>query len=92
MSEPELQRSRDEIQRAHDLLVNLIASEELRTTLFDGEILDRMLSALDALCWVLRHDHNVTFAVNLLALEGSLRAMGVEMRRAGANEEEATII
>lgn len=58
MTKPE-----DEIQRAHDVLTACILGEVkigLRP-----EDKKSMQVACDALCWVLNHDHNKTFANNL---------------------------
>lgn len=77
--QPERQRSRDELVRAHDLLVHIVTTEELREELLDGEILDRVTGALDVLCWALRHDHNPTFGHNLAALNRAMQDLGYEL-------------
>jgi hypothetical protein len=73
-------RTPQEVQRAHDILVNLIVDEELREAVTGAEDSRRTLRALmnsaDVLCWLLGHDHNRNFAENLEGLQEFLLARG----------------
>jgi hypothetical protein len=79
--QPELERSRDEIQHAHDVLAFIVTTPKLRKALVKEDAVDRLTAALDVLCWMLRHDHNRTFASNLARLENAMATMGCEMHR-----------
>jgi hypothetical protein len=74
-------RNEDEVQRAHDLLKALILSE-VPNPYPDEDHLAALTPVLDVLCWVLRHDHNQTFAVNLQRVEKALERLGFRMQRA----------
>ena len=74
-------RDPEELQRAHDLLVQSVTVRELRRQI-DPQALPGLISALDAICWTLRHDHNTSFATNLARLEERMRVLGFEMFRA----------
>ncbi len=74
-------RAAVEIQRAHDLLRGILLGETpLDVSPFEQPVLT---SALDALCFVLKHDHNQTFAGNLERMERLLREAGVELVDSG---------
>ena len=66
-----LQRSADEIQRAHDL-VGQFCVETRDAVTFEH---------VSALCWVLRHDHNTAFAQILEEVESRLHRLGIEVVR-----------
>jgi hypothetical protein len=74
-------RDPEELQHAHDLMVQSVTVKALREHI-KPEVLPCLVSALDAICWALRHDHNTAFADNLVVLENRLRAAGFEMYRA----------
>jgi hypothetical protein len=74
-------RDRDEIQRAHDIMTAVALDEQVRRRVFEPGRLQVVKANLDALCWVLRHDHNRTLAVNLILLETKLKVMGIEIAR-----------
>lgn len=75
-------RTREEVQRAHDLLVFIVTTKKVRDALLaDPELFASAQGALNALCWALRHDHNQSFGRNLTALERCLRNMGYEIHR-----------
>ena len=69
-----MMRSQDEVQRAHDLLREIIM-QEVPITLAPEER-PAMHSALDVLCWVLGHEHSRSFALNLEPLEQHLKDQG----------------
>jgi hypothetical protein len=73
MLETEEPRLRDasEIQRAHDILKNIVL-EEIPVKVDQAPL----YASLDVLCWVLRHDHNHTFADNLDGVEEAALAAG----------------
>lgn len=62
-----------EVQRAHDLLVGIILLPGPAKPPPD------MIAAADVLCWVLKHDHNKTFAGNLVALETFMHSAGYSL-------------
>jgi hypothetical protein len=73
-----------EVQRAHDLLAQLVLNEHLFFELIEDES-DRhcLVAALDALCWMLGHHHNQVFPKNLAYLEGEMVARGYVLTDAG---------
>lgn len=64
-------RSRDEIQRAHDL----VGMYAVLTN--DASIMEHV----SALCWVLGHDHNTAFPQILEMVEQHMRERGIEVVR-----------
>lgn len=71
-------RTEAEIQEAHDLLCGIKLGEvkiDLPASAMVG-----LTVALDALCWVLWHDHNVTFQENLDGLREAAKELGYELR------------
>lgn len=56
-------KSADKIQLYHDTLVAVV-TEEIDVGLPPDEI-NKARAALDALCWVLEHDHNTAFEDNM---------------------------
>lgn len=71
-------RARDEIVRAHDLLVHMVTHPELRV-LIEDQTFAALLAHVDVLCWVLRHDHNEVFASRLAALGEAFAGLGYEL-------------
>lgn len=67
-----------QIQRAHDLLLHVIMDEKLRESFHPG-MGAVMVAGLDALCWVLGHDHNRHFAALLTQVEEELRKRGIDL-------------
>ena len=55
-----------QVQLAHDVLVGIILEPDLCPPPASSER-KALICAADVLCWVLQHDHNVTFAKNLKA-------------------------
>lgn len=75
-------RDKDEVQKAHDQLRAVLLEEVLVPNPYIARRTKAgVTAALDALCWVLRHDHNQTFAENLHQLDKYLVAHGFELRR-----------
>lgn len=53
-----------EAEKYHDLLANMLQSEEFRATLSSDEV-TVMAVAHDILCWTLGHDNNGTLEIQL---------------------------
>ncbi len=71
-------KTKAEIQRAHDVLCNIIITPELKDQ-FDAHQMKNIVQNCDVLCWVLDHDHNPTFQANLKVVEAILAAQGWEL-------------
>lgn len=72
-------RTEAQITRAHDLLVGII----LQTCAERGQLagpppkdLEPLVGAADVLCWILEHNHNRTFAQNLVKFEAYMLRQG----------------
>ncbi len=73
-------RTEDAIYYAHDMLVTAVNGD------VDGLVMNdttkmRLKTALDALCWVLEHDHNTAFQENLDSLEATIARLGGSFER-----------
>jgi hypothetical protein len=69
-------KTKEEIQRAHDILAALILQEvPLR---LDPEALQRIHGSADVLCWLLDHEHNRSFQNNLERIEAAFKEMNIE--------------
>ena len=72
-------RTFDEVQRAHDMLVGIILGH------IENPFIDRssesLQAAADVLCWILKHNHNETFAQNLLHIEDYCATNGIAITR-----------
>jgi len=68
-------RDEAEVQRAHDMLAGIILGE-VPLPLPN----DKLCCAIDVLCWVLRHDHNDSFAKNLMIIEMLAAEAGFVLR------------
>jgi hypothetical protein len=67
-------RPTDEIIRAHDILLAVSLGEIGQIP--NEATFHALEAALDVLCWVLRHEHNPTFAANLATLEAFIAEQG----------------
>lgn len=66
-------KTRDEIQRAHDILTAFIVGDVPHD--LTAVQMTQVMGNCEALCWILGHQHNPTFADNLRNLEeGAARA------------------
>lgn len=72
-------KSEREIQRAHDILHAIVTGKAGIDGPEDG--MERCHAALDALCWVLGHDHNPTFRNNLAAVEKQIKLAGYVLKQ-----------
>jgi len=70
-------RSVEEIQHAHDLLAAIML-DEIRVEFTQPGVREAVNAALDALCWVLKHNHNKAFEQNLDILKIAVRDAGYE--------------
>jgi len=75
---PETPRARQELQRAHDILLSVI-KEEVELPLTEEQKKLTMACA-SVLCWCLGHNHNDSFERNLKAIEDAAAAAGYELR------------
>ena len=76
---PEPMRSKDELQRAHDLLHSIVLGQVPITLSREEQPL--IVAALDVLCWALHHDHNQSFALNLALLTKALEDLGYVLEK-----------
>lgn len=71
-----------EIQKAHDILLPLLAPNTGLPPDAIAEVIgnetDKLMThcMLDVLCWVLKHDHNTAFDENLSRIKGKLEELG----------------
>jgi len=72
-----MMRSLDEVQRAHDMLIGIVLDQALLAKAVNPKDLPFIVAALDVLCWLLHHDHNVSFAKNIAVIEARLREQGI---------------
>lgn len=73
-------RPESEIAAAHDRLTAIVLGEVPWP--FDNSADNAaVIAALDVLCWVLRHDHNVSFAENLDKIDAFLLDHGFVLER-----------
>ena len=79
-------RDPDEIQKAHDIIAQLLLDKELLPVIEPTVLRQRELVAVaETLCWVLRHDHNTRFAERLKRIYDRLEAIsGSPIQRAPA--------
>ena len=71
-------RTEDEVQRAHDTLVDIVLEPRLMNIVgLSPEEEKIVIGNLDVLCWLLGHDHNQTFANNLRLVEKRLAEQGL---------------
>jgi hypothetical protein len=87
MTRPPL-RSHDEIQRAHDVIVGLILTPQVREQIVDEDKAFHLEICANVLCWVLHHDHNVNFATNLRDVECLLRDLGIDVEEHNGTHSE----
>lgn len=75
-------RGENEIVMAHDRLTAMILGDvpwpfkEPRRRIEEA----RVIAACDVLCWILKHDHNQTFADNLATIDKALAARGFTLQ------------
>jgi hypothetical protein len=77
-------RSQDEVQRAHDLLHNIVRGEAPFT--LDKDELPMCLMSLEVLCWVLRDGHSSTFTNILAKTEELLTRLGYVLEKRGTHD------
>jgi hypothetical protein len=74
-------RPTNEIQKAHDLLTQLILDKPLLNLIVAPEHQAIIRANCDVLCWVLHHDHNKTFADNYERLIARMELLGLGVFR-----------
>ena len=85
---PSQLRDAAEIQYAHDLLVQLLLSEEETRREVITENMDRTIDNMACvLCWCLHHDHNEDFPTLMRMIEERLAALGIVMLEGPPDEE-----
>jgi hypothetical protein len=70
-------RSKDEIQRVHDMLLPMLMGEVPRVWRPEDEKLFHVVA--DVLCWVLEHGHNKAFTETITNVERELVARGYKL-------------
>jgi hypothetical protein len=83
-------RDAEEVQEAHDFLGAVLQFDNRE--LFDSdrmepEVRQAMHAAYDALCWVLKHDHNPAFGNNLSAIRELAQRNGIKLVRYTSHPE-----
>jgi hypothetical protein len=82
-----MMRTAREVYRAHDVLKAIVLNEVPNP--FEGALeIASMVSALDVLCWVLRHDHNNSFETNLAKATHFLDNLGYSLVAVDAPEDD----
>jgi hypothetical protein len=83
LAQPKIVRTADEVQRAHDILVEAMINGELCAVAFKGAgallDLECVKANVDVLCWLLGHNHNRTFTNNLSTVETACEIAGYEL-------------
>jgi hypothetical protein len=74
-----MMRNGEEIQAAHDRLVAIVLGEV--PSPFLAEESAQVAAALDALCWVLCHDHNPAFGEALVRTDAFLSERGYVLHK-----------
>jgi hypothetical protein len=69
----------DEIQKAHDVLWAVHMREVVVS--LPGHERRALHAVLDGLCWVLGHEHNQAFALNLAAVESAIERAGYRLSK-----------
>jgi hypothetical protein len=75
-------RSKQEIQAAHDRLVAIIVGDVPKPYENPHWLTSLRISA-SVLCWVLKHDHNSSFAETLDEIDAFLAARGIVLQDSG---------
>jgi hypothetical protein len=70
------------VQRAHDMLVGIITDKVVSINFTEEELRDFMVEA-SVLCWILDHDHNDGFEVQMKKLEEFLKSRGFRFSNYG---------
>jgi len=78
--QPQPLRTHDEVQRAHDVLVQLVINQDLAEEI-DPALIESLSHRLDILCWVLCHDHPQGFAEGLAAIATAFAELGIVVGR-----------
>jgi hypothetical protein len=63
----------------HDIFRQLLLDQSLFDVVVDRETQPKVKWWLDCLCWILKHDHNPTFAAHWTEIRSMLVALGLEI-------------
>jgi hypothetical protein len=74
-------RTRDEVQRAHDMLHSILDRELPIAEKLDSQITDQLTGACLAMCWMLGCGAGNQFAEKLAVMDKLLNKSGVFIRR-----------
>lgn len=77
-------RSRDEVQKMHDILIAVVLGEV--PVRFPADVIERMNYSCDVLCWVLQHDHNDSFEKNVAEMMEEFERLGIIFLKEGEGE------
>jgi hypothetical protein len=69
-------RDRAELQRVHDMLIAIVL-EEIPIEIADDITRCKILGSLDALCWMLGHDHNTSFQNLIDDIRAEMASTGI---------------
>jgi hypothetical protein len=75
-------RPRGELVAIHDLLCHVVLLDtKTQAAVVTPEDVRSLMCNLDVLCWMLRHDHNNTFAKNVTGIQKQMLQLGLFMTR-----------
>jgi len=83
MAQPEIVKTAQEVQRAHDLLIEIILAENRNPLQLGQDEIDDIKAYTTVLCWLLGHQYNTVFEDNLHMLEEGLKKLGFSLFDAG---------
>jgi len=72
-------QSHETVQMVHDVLRQLLLDQSLFDVVVDRRSQPEVKRWADALCWVLKHEHNPTFAARFADIRAMLAALGFEI-------------
>lgn len=78
---PEIKQDVSEIQKAHDILCAVILGE-VKIGLTEEQH-KQIQANCEALCWILGHEHNPTFAENLMNIQQAAHQRGYRLYDSG---------
>ena len=82
MEQPQLKRTALDIQRAHDLLIELLILDRRHGQLSERAFMS-ISASISVLCWALGHEHNNGFAEALEGAEKDMLDSGMVLKDVG---------